>query len=175
MPQLDIRIYPDPVLTTPARPVVEFDDALRTLVDDMAETMYADAGIGLAAPQVGVSLRLLVMDVSDPETQKGTGLLAFINPEIVESSGRIVWEEGCLSFPGLTVDVERAHAVRVHAQDVHGKIFSTEANGLPAVCLQHEMDHLDGRVILDRLSRLKRHRALVKWRRLRAEHEAGQA
>ena len=171
MALLDIRIYPDPVLTSPADPVQDFDDALRRLVDDMAETMYAGEGVGLAAPQVGVSRRLLVMDISNPEADGGTSLTAFVNPEIVEARGRITWEEGCLSFPGLTVEIERAEWVRVRAQDAAGEVFETEAAGLPAVCLQHEIDHLDGTVILDKLSRLRRGRALTRWKRLQAEQE----
>jgi len=169
MALLDIRTWPDPALSRPAAPAGEVDDELRRVLDDMAETMYAGAGIGLAGPQVGVSRRVLVVDVGEGEDFQATGLLAFVDPEIVEASGRIVWEEGYLSFPGLTVDLERAERVRARARDARGRAFEVEWSGLPAVCIQHEIDHLDGVTIVDRLSRLQRHRALARYKRLRAE------
>ena len=170
MALLPIRIYPDPVLTLTAAPVTEFDADLETLIEDLAETMYVGEGIGLAAPQVGVSKRLLVMDVGelDPE---GAQLRAFINPEIIDEAGTIIWEEGCLSFPGLTVEVERSDWIRVRALDAHGDGFEIAGEGLWAVCVQHEMDHLDGTTIVDRISRLRRKMALNRWRKLRAELE----
>ena len=178
MALLKIRIYPDPVLTTRATDVEEFDDELETLVDDMAETMYHDGGIGLAAPQIGVSKRILVMDCSDPgdpEAEGAPGLLAFINPEILRSGGTITWEEGCPSFPGLTVEVDRFAEIRVRAWDAEGQPFEAELAGLPAVCFQHELDHLDGVVILDRVGPIRRARALVRWKKLRQEHLAREA
>ena len=171
MARLQIRYYPDPVLTTPAVEVRTFDADLAALVDDMAETMYADEGVGLAAPQVGVSKRILVMDCGNPDAQddEGSSLYHLINPEILRSDGKIVWDEGCLSFPGLTVEVERAESIRVRAWDVHGHPFEAEMSGLPAVCVQHEMDHLDGITLIDRVGPLRRRVALGKWKKLRAE------
>ena len=162
----EIRTFPDQVLTTPARPVEDFTPELQTLVDDMAETMYVGDGVGLAAPQVGVSLRVLVMDVA-PADEQGPNLTALINPEIVEKQDEVVWNEGCLSFPELTIDVKRAARVRVRALDRHGNEVELEAEGLTAICLQHEIDHLDGVVFVDRVSALKRKLALREYRRLR--------
>jgi peptide deformylase len=169
MARLPLRYYPAPVLTTVATEITEFDDELAKLVDDMSETMYADNGVGLAAPQVGVSKRLLVMDCGDPDDPEVALLYHFINPEILRKEGTIVWDEGCLSFPGLTVEVERAENVRVRAYDVEGHPFELELSGLEAVCVQHEIDHLDGITLIDRVGPIRRRVALQKWKKLRQE------
>ena len=150
--------YPDPRLRQVAKPVPAVDDAVRQLVDDMAETMYAAPGIGLAAIQVNVPLRVVVIDISETRDQ----LQVFINPEIVEQTGKQVFEEGCLSVPGIYDEVERAHHVRVKALDRLGQPFEIEADDLLATCLQHEIDHLNGKVFVDYLSRLKQSRIRKK-------------
>jgi len=146
--------YPDPRLKQRALPVTVVDDDVRRLVDDMAETMYAAPGVGLAANQVGVLLRVFVIDTSVED--EPSELRVFINPEILETSGTIVWEEGCLSFPGVTEEIRRAEHVRVRALDRNGTPFELEADGLLAVALQHETDHLNGVVMLDKLSAVKK-------------------
>lgn len=154
MALLEILEFPDPRLRTRAVPVTVFDAALLRLVDDMFETMYAAPGIGLAASQVDVHRRLLVMDVSPAHDEP----LVFINPEILAREEVGVMEEGCLSVPGIYDEVERAQRIRVRAQDRHGAVFERELEGIAAVCLQHEMDHLDGKLFVDYLSSLKRDR-----------------
>lgn len=154
MARLPIRTFPDPVLLETAKPVTTFDDKLATLAKDMAETMYAADGVGLAAPQVGLSIRLIVLDVA-PEEQRGRPM-TFVNPEIVRRETEIEWEEGCLSLPGITVPTKRSGIVTVKAQDVAGNAFEVTGDGLLAVALQHEIDHLEGRLLLDHASRLKR-------------------
>ena len=154
MALLQIRHYPDPVLKVPAVPVEIFDDSLRQLATDMAETMYAAPGVGLAAPQVGVSSRLLVIDCSARD--EGPGLLSVVNPEILESDGELFDEEGCLSVPGYYANVARKERVKVRFQDLQGESRTLEAEGLWAVCFQHEIDHLDGILFVDRLSPLKK-------------------
>ena len=166
MAVLQILRYPDPRLHQVARPVEIFDDRLRALVRDLAETMYAAPGVGLAATQVDVHERVIVIDVSDAKDQ----LRVFVNPEIVEASeDRKTYEEGCLSVPGIYDEVERPDRVRVRAFDEHGKAFELEADGLLAVCLQHEMDHLNGRVFVQYLSRLKQTR--IRSKMLKADRE----
>jgi peptide deformylase len=166
MAVLPILRYPDPRLHTVAKPVTVFDQRIRELVRDMAETMYAAPGVGLAATQVDVHLRVIVIDVSDTKDQ----LKVFVNPEIVGASGdRKVYEEGCLSVPGIYEEVERPDRVTVRAFDQHGQGFTCEAEGLLAVCLQHEIDHLNGRVFVQYLSRLKQNR--IRNRMLKAERE----
>lgn len=150
--------FPDPRLRTIAKPVVEVDDSIRTLVQDMTETMYDAPGIGLAATQVNVHQRLLLIDIS----QEKNDLRVFINPEILEKRGEEEMEEGCLSVPGIYETVRRADWVRVRALDVNGKEFELETDGLLAVCIQHEIDHLDGKVFVDYLSRLKQQRIQKK-------------
>jgi peptide deformylase len=146
---------PDPRLHTVAQAVEHFDDALRELVRDMTETMYEAPGIGLAATQIDVHRRVIVIDVSEERD----ALRVFVNPEIVGASPESkVYEEGCLSVPGVYEEVERPDRVTVRARDEHGRVFTLEADGLLAVCLQHEMDHLDGRVFVQHLSRLKQNR-----------------
>jgi peptide deformylase len=164
MAKLDIIEFPDPRLRIHARTVETFDAALKRLADDMLETMYAAPGIGLAATQVDVHKRLLVADVSEQRNAP----LVLVNPRILAARGREICEEGCLSFPGVFADVERAERVRVAAQDVTGKPFELDAEGLQAICIQHEMDHLVGKVFVDYLSPLKRSlllRRLEKQRR----------
>ncbi len=158
MAKLPILEFPDPRLRTVAKPVETVDDALRVLVDDMFETMYAAPGIGLAATQVDVHQRLLVLDVSEDQSRP----MVFINPEILSAEGHQVYQEGCLSVPGIYADVKRANSVRVRALDRDGKEFEIEADGLLAVCIQHEMDHLAGKVFVDYLSPLKREQVRKK-------------
>lgn len=167
MALLPILEYPDPRLRTVARPVTVFDDRLRRLVADMAETMYEAPGVGLAATQVDVHERLLVIDVSEDKND----LQVFINPEIVQASEETVeCEEGCLSVPGVYDAVVRPAQVRVRAVDAHGQPFERDCEGLLAVCVQHEMDHLLGKVFVEYLSPLKqeRIRTKMKKRRVRA-------
>ena len=155
MSKLPIVILPDPILRTQSAPVERVDDDLRRLIDDMLETMYAAPGIGLAAIQVGVPRRLLVLDVSDKDEPKQP--IAMINPQIVGYGEKLApYEEGCLSIPDVLVDIERPSAVRVRYTDREGKPVELAADGLLATAIQHEMDHLDGRLIIDFLSRLKR-------------------
>jgi peptide deformylase len=156
---LNILRYPDPRLHKVAKPVTVFDDRLKRLVADMAETMYDAPGVGLAASQVDVHERVIVIDVSDTHD----GLQVYINPEVVwASEEKQLYEEGCLSVPGIYDGVERPAQVRVKAQDAHGKSFEVEADGLLAVCIQHEIDHLEGKVFVEYLSPLKRNRIRTK-------------
>ena len=161
MALLQILKYPDSRLHTVAEPVAKVDEAIRSLVDDMADTMYAAPGIGLAATQVNVHKQVIVMDISESKDQ----LLVLINPEIVESSGQIECEEGCLSVPGIFETVSRAAEIRVRALDRNGNIFEFDASGLLAVCVQHEMDHLKGKVFVEYLSLLKQERIVKKLRK----------
>ena len=151
MPLLRILEYPDPVLKKRAASVPNLTGDVATLVESMAETMYAAPGIGLAAPQVGVSQRIIVLDVRGVEGAPGKGLLQLVNPEIVERDGEIVWEEGCLSVPDLTTPVKRAQRVLVRAWTPEEREIEVEADELLAVALQHEIDHLDGTLLVDRL------------------------
>ena len=150
--------YPDHRLRQVAKPVETVDDQVRVLVDDMAETMYAAPGIGLAATQINVAQRVVVIDVSETRNQ----LQVFINPQILERDGKQVFEEGCLSVPGIFDEVERSRHIRVRALDRGGRPFELEADGLLATCIQHEIDHLDGKVFVDYLSRLKQSRIRKK-------------
>jgi len=154
MALLPILKYPDPRLKQRAEPVKEVTDDIRKLVDDMAETMYAAPGVGLAANQVGVLQRVFVIDVAGED--EPSELRVFINPEITDMSGTQTWEEGCLSFPGVTEEIRRAERVHVKALDRDGKPFELEADGLLAVAIQHENDHLNGVVMLDKLNAVKR-------------------
>lgn len=154
MALLPILHFPDPRLRQKAKPVTCFDAGLSRLVDNLFETMYAAPGIGLAATQVNVPLRLMVIDVSDEKTEPRV----FINPEILESRGEEEMDEGCLSVPGFYETVRRADWVRVRACDRNGEPFELETDGLLAVCIQHELDHLDGKLFVDYLSSLKRDR-----------------
>jgi peptide deformylase len=164
MTVLSILRYPDPRLHRIAQPVEKVDDSIRQLIADMSETMYEAPGIGLAATQVDRHIRLIVMDVSEEKNE----LRVFINPEIVNSSDdRKTYEEGCLSVPGIYEEVERPEAITVKALDRDGRPFVIEADGLLAVCLQHEIDHLNGKVFVQYLSRLKQNR--IKTRLVKAE------
>lgn len=186
---LDIVLFPEEreVLTTMCEPVEEVTDEIRTLVDDMIETMYHANGVGLAAPQIGVTKRVTVIDIrrrpSDEKPPEGEveetkapqeiseaedKVFVLINPEILEREGKLKWEEGCLSFPSLYGEVVRANKVKVRALDRDGEPYEFEAEGLLAVALQHEIDHLDGVLFLDRMSRLKRRMAQKEYKKIRA-------
>ena len=171
MALLPILEFPDPRLRVRAEPVQQFDAALKRLIADMLQTMYAAPGIGLAATQVNVHRRLLVMDVSAEKDQPQV----YINPEIVTRDGVEVSEEGCLSVPNVFEQVERAARVRVRAQGEDGEPFERELEGLAAVCLQHEMDHLAGKLFVDYLSALKRERIRRKLEKERRERVSGAA
>jgi len=160
----EIRILGDPVLRTPAEPVAEVDDEVRQLIDDMLETMYDADGVGLAAPQVGVSRRVIVIDVREPDVAP----FALVNPVIVERADEVErGEEGCLSIPGLRDIVERSAKVVVEGLDRDGLPRRIEAEGLLARALQHEVDHLDGILFIDRISPLKRQMLLKRWQKMR--------
>jgi len=164
MARLPILEYPDPRLRTKALPVVACDAAIRTLVADLFETMYAAPGIGLAATQVDVHRRVLVVDVSEEQDQG----VCLINPEIIHTQGSASYEEGCLSVPGFYDEVERAEQITVRALNPDGAVFEMEADGILSICIQHEMDHLNGKLFVDYLSELKRGRLrkrLLKQRR----------
>jgi peptide deformylase len=166
MPLLNILRYPDPRLHKVAKPVTVFDERLKKLAADMAETMYDAPGIGLAATQVDVHEQLIVIDTSETHDS----LQVFINPELIwTSEEKQVYEEGCLSVPGIYDGVERPGRVRVRALDLDGKPFEIDADGLLAVCIQHEMDHLKGKVFVEYLSPLKRNR--IKTKLLKEERE----
>jgi peptide deformylase len=160
----EIRIYPDSVLQAKAAEIENIDGRVIGLAEDMAETMYAAPGVGLAAPQVGVSERLIVVDVRN--TKGSQGLITLVNPEIIEAEGRVVGEEGCLSVPGITEDIPRAERVLVRGHDLNEQEREIEAEGLLAVALQHEIDHLEGILFIDRVSRLKRGIIQRKMRKL---------
>ncbi len=158
MALLPILHYPDPRLHKIAAPVKRVDDKIRKIIKDMADTMYAAPGIGLAATQVDIHLRVIVIDISETRDQ----LQTFINPEIISAEGEAECEEGCLSVPGIFEKVTRAAKVMVSALEENGKQRKLEADGLLAVCIQHEMDHLIGRVFVEKLSRLKQQRIVAK-------------
>ncbi len=165
MALLNILHFPDPRLRTVAKPVTEFDAELRKLVSDMFETMYEAPGIGLAATQVDRHIRLLVLDVSEGRNRPR----CLINPEIIEADGEEEMDEGCLSVPGYYEKVRRAEHIRVRAQDENGQTSEFEAEGLEAVCIQHEMDHLEGKLFVDYLSSLKRNRIRSKLVKLQKQ------
>jgi peptide deformylase len=169
MTKLVILEYPDPRLRTKATPVAVFDEALRRLVDDLLETMYGAKGVGLAASQVDVHKRLLVLDVSETRDQP----MVLINPQILSAEGRVPGEEGCLSLPGIYDKLERAARIRVRALDRDGKPFEIDAEGMLAVCIQHEMDHLDGKLFVDYLSELKRQLIRRRLQKERKQRSAG--
>ncbi len=167
MAHLSILQYPDPRLHTRAKKVEKVDEALRQLAADMAETMYAAPGIGLAATQVDRHVQLIVIDVSEDKSQ----LLTFINPEILTHSGECEGEEGCLSVPGIYETVTRSAEVRVRALGLDGQPFEMDAEGLLAVCIQHEIDHLKGKVFVEYLSRLKQDRIKTKLNKRVKHHD----
>jgi peptide deformylase len=167
-----VLLYPDKRLRIIAKPVAEFDAELTKLVDDLAETMYHDHGVGLASPQIGVSQRVFIVDIANNDEDAPSDLRVFVNPEIVEREGRIVWNEGCLSFPGIHEDIERAGRIKVVAYDATGQRFELEADDLLAVAIQHENDHLDGKLIIDHISMLRRrlvNRAMKKLEKASAK------
>ena len=168
MALLPILEFPDPRLRTRARPVAVFDAALRRLADDMLQTMYAAPGIGLAATQVDQHIQLIVVDVSETHDQP----LVLVNPRLLTQSGVQVYQEGCLSVPGIYADVQRAELIRVAAQDLDGKPIEFDADGLRAVCIQHEMDHLLGKVFVDYLSPFKREQVRKRLEKARREHSS---
>ena len=161
MPLLPILQYPDPRLHTVASPVTRVDDKIRRLIKDMADTMYAAPGVGLAATQVDVHRRVIIVDISETHDQ----LKVFINPEIIALSGASDCAEGCLSVPGIFEKIQRSERIRVRALDAHGRPFELDAEALLAVCIQHEMDHLEGKVFVEYLSRLKQQRILAKLKK----------
>ncbi len=163
---LNILHYPDEKLHKIARPVEDFGPDLQQLIEDMAETMYAAPGIGLAATQVDVHLRLLVMDLSEEKNE----LIVMANPHITHMDGEVRGEEGCLSVPGIYEEVTRAERVKVNAQDRHGQPLELEADGLLAICIQHEIDHLNGRVFVEKLSKLKLNRIVQKLKKNQREN-----
>jgi peptide deformylase len=170
MTLLTVLHYPDPRLHKVAKPVTKVDERVRKLVADMAETMYDAPGVGLAATQVDVHERIIVIDVSEDQNQ----LMVFINPELVWASPeKKSWREGCLSVPEFYDEVERPDQIQVKALDIHGKPFEIKADGLLSVCLQHEMDHLLGKVFVEHLSLLKRNRISLKMKK-RAKELVGQ-
>ncbi len=155
---LEILVYPDPRLRTVAKPVDTVDDKIRQLVSDMIETMYDADGIGLAATQVDTHLQVIVMDLSEERNQARV----LINPTIVEQDGEQLYDEGCLSVPEYYAPIKRAESIKITALDEQGEIYELQADGLLAVCIQHEMDHLQGKVFVDYLSRLKQDRVRKK-------------
>jgi peptide deformylase len=161
MPLLPILQYPDSRLHTVASPVTRVDDKIRRLIKDMADTMYAAPGVGLAATQVDVHRRVVIVDISETHDQ----LKVFVNPEIIARSGASDCAEGCLSVPGIFEKVQRAERIKVRALDAHGRPFELDAEALLAVCIQHEIDHLEGKVFVEYLSRLKQQRILSKLRK----------
>jgi peptide deformylase len=161
MALLPILHYPDERLHRVAAPVQEINDRIRQLVRDMAQTMYAAPGIGLAAPQVDVHEQVIVIDISETRDR----LQVFINPELLDSRGQAECEEGCLSVPGIYEKVTRAEWIKVRARDADGKSFTLEADGLLGVCIQHEMDHLKGKVFVEYLSRLKQSRIIARLKK----------
>jgi len=172
MSKLEILEFPDTRLRTAAKPVEAFDSQLGQLIDDMVETMYTAVGIGLAATQVNVHRRLLVLDVSETQDQPRV----YVNPQVLEREGSETCEEGCLSVPGIYAEVQRAEKIRVSAQNRDGNTFEEDLEGMHAVCIQHEMDHLEGKLFIDYLSPLKQRmvrKKLEKQRRQEIKKPAG--
>ncbi len=172
MSRLEILEFPDPRLRTIAKPVEAFDDSLGLFIDKLIETMYSAQGIGLAATQVNVHRRLLVLDVSESQDQPRV----YINPQILESTGSETCEEGCLSVPGIYAEIKRFETIRIAAQDRDGNTFEEDLDGMRAVCLQHEMDHLEGKLFVDYLSPLKQRmvrKKLEKQKRLESNKSTG--
>jgi peptide deformylase len=169
MAEMQILYYPHEILTTPAKEVKEITDEVRKLLDDMAETMYLNKGLGLAGNQVGLLQKLVCVDIpEDPENGiQATGLLQMVNPRIVAASGEVEFQEGCLSFPGLYIDVKRSAKVTLEYIDRDGRLQRLEADGLLAVAFQHEVDHTNGVVYVDRLTPRAKKRALKEYDRLK--------
>jgi peptide deformylase len=169
----EIIVWPDPILKQKSKPVALVDDTVRRLLDDMTETMYAADGVGLAAPQIAELRRCIVIDTST--RQEGQKLVHLVNPEIVRLEGETTYTEGCLSIPGEAEDVDRAAKVWVRALDYHGKPFELEAEGLLAIAIQHEHDHLEGTLFVDHLSSLKRGLIRRRMEKLKAERASDTA
>lgn len=167
---LPILTYPDPRLKAVAEPILEVTDEIRQLAEDMAETMYAAPGVGLAANQVGVLKRIFVIDIADEE--EPSDLKVFINPELVELDGEQIFQEGCLSFPGASEDIKRAATVKVRAQNEKGETFELFADGLLAVAIQHENDHLNGVLMIDKVGTLKKRKISRQVQKAIAEQQA---
>ena len=163
----EILTYPDERLRTPAEPVAEVNDEIRQLVEDMAETMYAAEGVGLAANQIGVLKRIFVIDIAGED--ETSDLKVFINPEILETDGTQTFSEGCLSFPGAREDIKRAESVRVRALDANGEPFELHATGLLAVAIQHENDHINGVLMIDKVGAIARRKIGRQMARIRQE------
>lgn len=170
----EILIWPDPRLKEKALPVTRFDEELKKLVADMAETMYSADGVGLAAPQIGVLQRVVIIDTS-PRDATGPGLIAVVNPEVLLSEGELLYQEGCLSIPGEFEEVKRFAHVKIRAQDPAGKPFELDGTGLLGVAIQHEIDHLDGTLFVDRISMLKRELIKKRMKKLKVERERDRA
>lgn len=170
MAVLPILTYPDPILKSVAEPIAQVTDEIRKLAEDMAETMYAAPGVGLAANQVGILKRIFVIDVAAED--EPSNLIVFINPEIIEKDGELVFEEGCLSFPGASEEIKRAATVKVRALNLQGVPFELEADGLLAVAIQHENDHLNGVLMIDKVGSLKRRRISRQVQKALAEADA---
>jgi len=171
-----ILIHPDPRLKKACDPVAELDEGVRGLIDDMLDTMYAAPGIGLAAPQVGVNARLLVMDVADREAGEGPDPQVIVNPELLWTSEEVhTHNEGCLSIPDVYADVSRPAEVRVAFRDREGAAREAHFSGLAATCVQHEIDHLDGRLFIDHLGAVKRRMITEKMKKLKRERERERA
>ncbi|MDP6979447.1 MAG: peptide deformylase [Myxococcota bacterium] len=171
MALLEVLQFPDPRLKRMSRKIDDVTDEIRELAANMCEVMYDEPGIGLAAPQVGVDVRLIVVDTEWGEDGADKNPIVMVNPEISEPEGKIVWEEGCLSVPDFTADVTRAERIVIRGTDLDGNAMEIRAEGLQAVCFQHEIDHLDGILFIDRISRLKRN-LYVKRRKKQLALEA---
>ena len=167
----EIRIYPDEVLKKKAETVTDFNEEIRQIVNDMFETMYKRGGVGLAANQVGILKRIVIIDLHSGKENQGKEQIVLINPEIVTLEGEEIKEEGCLSLPGLYKKVKRAAYAKVKAQNLNGEEFTIEGEGLLARAFQHEIDHLNGIVFIDRLSPLQKRLALEKYKKLKRNYE----
>ncbi|NRA07011.1 MAG: peptide deformylase [Myxococcales bacterium] len=168
----EVLQFPDERLRRVSKPLEHVDDRIRELVRDMCDVMYDEPGIGLAAPQLGEAIRLVVVDTEWMEEDAERNPLVLVNPEIVEAEGKLVFTEGCLSVPDFQAEVERAEHVLLRATDLEGETLEIRCEGLQAVCFQHEIDHLDGKLFIDRISRLKRSRYVLKRKKqLAAERE----
>jgi len=164
--------FPNPILKTPTLKVDVIDESVKKLVEDMFDTMYAEEGVGLAANQIGEPLRIMVIDTT-PKKESPPLKLVLINPELLHAEGKIRYKEGCLSFPGLSLEVERYRKVRFKALDLQGEEKEYELEGFPAIVFQHELDHLNGVTFIDRVSSLKRRLALEKYYKLQRQHSRG--
>lgn len=164
--------FPDPRLKQVSKPITEVTDEIRELARDMIDVMYDEPGIGLAAPQVGASIRLFVIDTEWSDDEMGKSPSVILNPEISDREGSITWEEGCLSVPDYSANVERAATITLRGTDLDGNPIEERAEGLRAVCIQHEVDHLDGILFIDRISRLKRSLYVKKRKKQLAEEQA---